>query len=410
MTEEGRRHGRLKNGDGDGVTGAPLRTGNGSAIRHKISQGPAGNGAVGRRGFAGDLESLRPGKLFSACIGLLHKVTQVVLKRDRALQRVYFNAAGASRWPTDVLNPSFYEHEDPPLPVGYQLPPNPRNVQELFSGFPPRVGHGLVSGDGFQSADNTPASSDRLQQLGGGETDQGEKGSTTAESEASGPPSRRAARGAPIPVPACLSPTSSPRDVTVTPGLAAPITLPGPRLMARPYFGAETRASESPDRSPGRSPRPWPKDSLELLPQPAPQQPPSKPIVYTLSPHSTPSTASGSQKKHTIQIPGLVPSQKPSYSPSAPYKPGQSTGGIAPTPSAASLTTFGLQPQDTQASSQDPPYGHSIMQREKKQQGGREEAAEIRPSATRLPTAVGLRRLRRRRRRQSPPKSRPGGC
>ncbi len=35
------------------------------------------------------------------------------------------------------------------------------------------------------------------------------------------------------------------------------------------------------------------------------------------------------------------------------------------------------------------PYGHSIMQREKKQQGGREEAAEIRPSATRLPTAVG---------------------
>ncbi len=83
----------------------------------------------------------------------------------------YFNAAGASRWPTDVLNPSFYEHEDPPLPVGYQLPPNPRNVQELFSGFPPRVGHGLVSGDGFQSADNTPASSDRLQQLGGGETD-----------------------------------------------------------------------------------------------------------------------------------------------------------------------------------------------------------------------------------------------
>ncbi len=60
----------------------------------------------------------------------------------------YFNAAGASRWPTDVLNPSFYEHEDPPLPVGYQLPPNPRNVQELFSGFPPRVGHGLVSGDG----------------------------------------------------------------------------------------------------------------------------------------------------------------------------------------------------------------------------------------------------------------------
>ncbi len=33
----------------------------------------------------------------------------------------YFNAAGASRWPTDVLNPSFYEHEDPPLPVGYQL-------------------------------------------------------------------------------------------------------------------------------------------------------------------------------------------------------------------------------------------------------------------------------------------------
>ncbi len=101
----------------------------------------------------------------------------------------YFNAAGASRWPTDVLNPSFYEHEDPPLPVGYQLPPNPRNVQELFSGFPPRVGHGLVSGDGFQSADNTPASSDRLQQLGGGETDQGEEGSTTAESEASGPPS-----------------------------------------------------------------------------------------------------------------------------------------------------------------------------------------------------------------------------
>ncbi len=120
----------------------------------------------------------------------------------------------------------------------------------------------------------------------------------------------------------------------------------GPRLMARPYFGAETRASESPDRSPGTSPRPWPKDSLELLPQPAPQQPPSSPwaseqgpIVYTLSPHSTPSTASGSQKKHTIQIPGLVPSQKPSYPPSAPYKPGQSTGGIAPTPSAASLTT-----------------------------------------------------------------------
>ncbi len=71
----------------DGVTGAPLRTGNGSAIRHKISQGPAGNGAVGRRGFAGDLEALRPGKLFSACIGLLHKVAQVVLKRDRALQR-----------------------------------------------------------------------------------------------------------------------------------------------------------------------------------------------------------------------------------------------------------------------------------------------------------------------------------
>ncbi|QCF49406.1 UNVERIFIED_ASMBLY: large tegument protein [human gammaherpesvirus 4] len=313
----------------------------------------------------------------------------------------YFNAAGASRWPTDVLNPSFYEHEDPPLPVGYQLPPNPRNVQELFSGFPPRVGHGLVSGDGFQSADNTPASSDRLQQLGGGETDQGEKGSTTAESEASGPPSpqspllEKVAPGRPRD---WLSPTSSPRDVTVTPGLAAPITLPGPRLMARPYFGAETRASESPDRSPGRSPRPWPKDSLELLPQPAPQQPPSNPwaseqgpIVYTLSPHSTPSTASGSQKKHTIQIPGLVPSQKPSYSPSAPYKPGQSTGGIAPTPSAASLTTFGLQPQDTQASSQDPPYGHSIMQREKKQQGGREEAAEIRPSATRLPTAVGLR-------------------
>ncbi len=51
------------------------------------------------------------------------------------------------------------------------------------------LGHGLVSGDGFQSADNTPASSDRLQQLGGGETDQGEEGSTTAESEASGPPS-----------------------------------------------------------------------------------------------------------------------------------------------------------------------------------------------------------------------------
>ncbi len=161
-------------------------------------------------------------------------------------------------------------------------------------------------------------------------------------------------------------------------------------LCACVFWGRGANAP-TPDRSPGRSPRPWPKDSLELLPQPAPQQPPSKPIVYTLSPHSTPSTASGSQKKHTIQIPGLVPSQKPSYSPSAPYKPGQSTGGIAPTPSAASLTTFGLQPQDTQASSQDPPYGHSIMQREKKQQGGREEAAEIRPSATRLPTAVGLR-------------------
>ncbi|AAK95420.1 BPLF1 [Macacine gammaherpesvirus 4] len=298
----------------------------------------------------------------------------------------HFNPAGASRWPTDVLNPSFYEHEDPP-PVGYRPPPNPRNVQELFSGFPPRVGHGLVSGDGFQSADNTPASV-RFQSPGG-ETEEDEEGSAAADSEASVPPSPQSPR-----LPAVTgragewpAPSLSPRGTSAAPREPAPASLPHSRGTVGPHRAGEKGPATAVE-SPGASPRPWPREVQEIVPAPAAQGTIASPgasqrgpAIYNL--HPPPSPAAAGPQKHTIQIPGLG---SPPAGPRQPQPPaatasGRPAGATATAATPASSSVLGPRRPGLGDASPAPPHGHSIMQRERQRPGGQEEHAKVQSTA-----------------------------
>ncbi|AYA49803.1 hypothetical protein [macacine gammaherpesvirus 13] len=291
----------------------------------------------------------------------------------------HFNAAGASRWPTDVLNPSFYEHEDPSPPAGYRPPPNPRNVQELFSGFPPRVGHGLVSGDGFQSADNTPASV-RFQRPGG-ETEEEEEGSAAADSEASVPPSPRSPRlQAATGRPAGWPPSSSPAPADTS---AAPISLPRPLVMVGTH-GAGERGPAAADETPGASPRPWPRAIREPVPRVTITSPGASqrgPAIYSFPPPPSP-TAAGPQR-HTIQIPGLGSPFPGSQQPQPPAATASErpTGSTPTAATPAPPSALGPRRPGPGAASPAPPYGHSIMQQGKHRAGDREEPAKIQSAA-----------------------------